>query len=161
MGIRKIPLVNGEIYHIYTKSIAKLKIFKKESEYKRMEESFSYYRSGNPPLRFSVFLQIKNKKGFLEKHLSKNCLLIEIIAYCIMPTHIHLIVKQCKDDGISMFMQNILNSHSHYFNLKNKRKGPLWQTRFENKLVKNEEQLLHLSRYIHLNPVTAKLIDKP
>ncbi|MCM8795996.1 MAG: transposase [Candidatus Omnitrophica bacterium] len=86
---------------------------------------------------------------------------VEIIAYCIMPTHLHLILKQLKNNGISVFMGNILNSYSRYFNLKHKRKGPLWEGRFKNILVKNDEQLLHLTRYIHLNPVTASLVSNP
>ncbi|MBU2265406.1 MAG: hypothetical protein KJ977_00005, partial [Candidatus Omnitrophica bacterium] len=64
-------------------------------------------------------------------------------------------------DGISIFMGNVLNSYSRYFNIKHKRKGPLWQGRFRNALIANDEQLLHLTRYIHLNPVTAYLVDRP
>ena len=57
-------------------------------------------------------------------------------------------------------MGDILNSYSRYFNTKQKRKGPLWEGRFENVLIKTDEQLLHLTRYIHLNPVTAYLVDQ-
>ncbi|MFO8052988.1 MAG: transposase [Candidatus Omnitrophota bacterium] len=159
--MRKIPLVKGSIYHIYTKSIAKFKIFQKNSEYKRLEKLFSYYRISKPPLRFSAFLQLKNQEAFLQNRLSQKENIVEIIAYCIMPTHIHLMIKQLSENGISIFMKNVLNSYSRYFNLKIKRKGPLWQGRFQNKLVENEEQLLHLSRYIHLNPVSANLVNKP
>ncbi|MCF7916356.1 MAG: transposase [Candidatus Omnitrophica bacterium] len=159
--MRKMPLVKGNIYHIYTKSIAKFKIFQKSSEYKRLEKLFSYYRTGEPPLRFSAFLQLKNQEAFLQNRLSQKKNIVEIITYCIMPTHIHLIIKQLSENGISIFMKNVLNSYSRYFNIKIKRKGPLWQGRFKNKLVKNEEQLLHLSRYIHLNPVSANLVSKP
>ena len=78
-----------------------------------------------------------------------------------MPTHIHLMLKQLEENGISRFMNNVLNSYTRYFNLRHKRKGPLWEGRFKSKLVKSDEQLLHLSRYIHLNPVTAYLTDQP
>ncbi|MCF7870455.1 MAG: transposase [Candidatus Omnitrophica bacterium] len=159
--MRKIPLVNGEIYHIYTKSIAGFKIFRNKSEYERMRKLFSHYRVDKPLLRFSNFLGIKNKKAFFQKHFSSKKYLVKIVAYCIMPTHIHLILKQVKKNGISIFMQNILNSYSRYFNLKNKRKGPLWESRFENKLIDRDEYLLHLSRYIHLNPVSKELVDRP
>jgi len=58
-------------------------------------------------------------------------------------------------------MGNILKSYSLYFNSMNNRKGPLWENRFRNVLVKTDEQLLHLTRYLHLNPVTAYLVEKP
>ena len=77
-----------------------------------------------------------------------------------MPTHFHLILRQLTDNGISIFMQNTLNSYSRYFNIKHNRKGPLWQGRFKSVLIKTEEQLLHLTRYIHLNPVTAYLVER-
>ncbi len=97
----------------------------------------------------------------LGDYLRQKAKIVDIIAYCIMPTHIHLIFKQLEDNGISRSVNNILNSYTRYFNTKHKRKGPLWESRFKSKLVENEEQLLHLSRYIHLNPVTAFLVDKP
>lgn len=87
--------------------------------------------------------------------------LVQIIAYCVMPTHIHFALKQLKDAGISLFMGNIQNSYARYFNIKYNRKGPLWESKFKAKRVNNDEQLLHLTRYIHLNPVTAGIVDNP
>ncbi|OGW71290.1 MAG: hypothetical protein A2047_04340 [Omnitrophica bacterium GWA2_41_15] len=87
--------------------------------------------------------------------------MIQIICYCFMPTHIHLVLKQLKDNGISDFMMHILNSHTRYFNIKHNRKGPLWESKFKKVLVDSDEQLLHLTRYIHLNPVTACIVNKP
>jgi len=58
-------------------------------------------------------------------------------------------------------MNDILNSYTRYFNVKTRRKGPLWESRFKSVLVDTDEQLIHLTRYIHLNPVTAYLINKP
>lgn len=125
-----------------------------------------YYQIENMALRFSWFLDSdKIKKDGFNKHFTYNSQgkesLIQIIAYSLMPTHIHLILTQLKEDGISTFMGNLLNSYSRYFNLKHKRKGPLWESRFENVLVETDEQLLHLTRYLHLNPVTAYLVDTP
>ena len=116
----------------------------------------------NPRIKFSKYIVLKDKARYdKENLLQEKRKLIEIIAYCIMPTHIHLILKQSKKYGISKFMNNILDSYTRYFNTKHKRKGPLWETRFKNILVETDEYLLHLTRYIHLNPVTANLVDKP
>lgn len=87
--------------------------------------------------------------------------LVEVVAYCIMPTHIHLLLKQAAEDGITKFMSKILNSYSKSFNVSHGRTGPLWSSRFKNVLVRSDEQLLHLTRYIHLNPTSAGLVNKP
>ena len=78
-----------------------------------------------------------------------------------MPTHFHLILNQKKENGIPRFMSNVLNSYTRYFNTKYKRKGPLWEGRFKGVRVQENEYLLHLTRYIHLNPVSASLVNKP
>lgn len=78
-----------------------------------------------------------------------------------MPTHLHLTLFQNDKNGISKLMNNVLNSYTRYFNTRFKRKGPLWETRFKNLLVKSNDQLLHLTRYQHLNPVSAGLVNRP
>ena len=57
-------------------------------------------------------------------------------------------------------MSNVLNSYTRFFNTKYDRKGPLWVGRFKNIPIESDEQLLHLTRYVHLNPVTAKLVNQ-
>lgn len=86
---------------------------------------------------------------------------VDVIAYCVMPTHIHIILRQLSDCGIERFVGNILNSYTKYFNLRHKRKGPLWNARFKAILVSNDDYLLHLTRYIHLNPVSVGIVDSP
>jgi putative transposase len=159
--MRKYPLVEGKVYHTFTKSIAGFEIFRNESDYKRMSSMLNYYKVENPPVKYSVFSDIKNKNDFYQRHSLSQGNLVEIIAYCFMPTHVHLVLRQLKKDGISIFMSRVLNSYTRYFNLKNKRKGPLWESRFKNVEVGTDEELLHLTRYIHLNPVTANLVEDP
>lgn len=156
--IRKVPLVTGEIYHIFNKSIAEYRVFNSRGEFLRMKELASYYRWEKIDLRFSKWKMSEGK--FKHKEFGEDKL-IDIIAYCLMPTHIHLILRQLKDKGTSIFMSQISNGYARYFNIKHRRKGPLWEREFKNTLVTNDEQLLHLTRYIHLNPSTAFLVKKP
>ncbi len=163
--IRKDPLVTGEVYHVYNKSIAGYRIFNNDSEFLRMINVVCYYQREKPGLKFSDFIRSPEAKN---NHLPPRRWesggrekLVEIIAYCIMPTHLHLVVKQLKEYGISTFMSNVQNSYARYFNTKHERKGPLWEGKFQNLLVETDEYLLHLTRYIHLNPTTAHLVDKP
>lgn len=163
--MRKNPLVIGETYHIFTRSIADFQIFNEKSDFFRMQQLIKYYKVPNEA-KFSDFInyQIVQKIGFnnMLKTISKeNDSLVQIIAYCIMPTHLHFILKQLVKNGITIYMKDILNSYTRYFNIKHRRKGPLWESRFKSVLIETDEQLLHLSRYHHLNPVTARLIERP
>lgn len=159
--MRKYFLVNGGVYHVFTKSIAGFEVFRIMADYERMRGLLKFYQVENLPLKFSIFMRLKDKDNYFKNHFNEKDRLVQIIAYCLMPTHIHLILKQLKGNGISTFMGNILNSYSRYFNVKNKRKGPLWESRFKNVNVSTDDQLLHLTRYIHLNPSTANLVKSP
>ncbi|MFH1305212.1 MAG: transposase [Candidatus Omnitrophota bacterium] len=162
MSQRKVPLVEDEVYHIYTKSIAGFKIFKNKVDYNRMLEEIRFYTIENPPCKFCVFKSLQEEmKPEIFPKIDPSEKLIDILAYCLMPTHIHFVLKQLKENGISKFIGRILQSYSTHFNIKHKRKGPLWQGRFQNVRVENDNQLLHLTRYLHLNPVAASLTDMP
>jgi len=159
-------LSTGQIYHIFNKSIAKFEIFRNNSEYERMKGLLKYYQTEKLALRFSHYAQRKRIDKDAEVNISGSEIktgnsLVDVIAYCVMPTHIHLAIKQLVDNGISTFMRKILDSYTRYFNTKIKRQGPLWAGRFKRVLVANDEQLLHLTRYIHLNPTTAYLVNNP
>lgn len=163
---RKDPLEAGEVYHVMNKSIAGFKIFNTDKDYLRMIYMLRYFQANILLPKFSRFLQLKEikEKGFeavFKDFTESSSQHIQIISYCLMPTHIHLVVRQLTKKGISIFMANLLNSYARYFNTKYKRKGPLWVGRFKNVLVKKDEQLLHLTRYVHLNPSTAELVKKP
>lgn len=162
MKCRKYPLVNGQYYHIFSRSIAKYIVFNNQNDYGRFIELANLYRYIDFNYKYSNFanLKIKMRKNVINE-LDKNRKLVEIVAYCIMPTHIHLLLKQIVENGISKYMAKILNSYTRYFNLKHQRKGPLWEGHFNNILVNSDEQLLHLSRYIHLNSTSAGLVEKP
>jgi len=153
-----------KVYHVFSKSIVEFRIFNNETEFQRMTDITWYYQTKKPPIKFSWFndLDEKNKHKIKEDIASKDATkLVDIIAYCFMPTHVHMVLRQLEEKGISIFMKNILNSYTRYFNSKHNRKGPLWEGRFKKVEITNDEQLLHLTRYVHLNPVTAYLVDKP
>ncbi len=159
--MRKIKLAEGSIYHVFTKSIAGYVIFNNQEEYDRMLDSIKFYQMGKPLISFARFNESTKGKQNIVVEASKGEEQINIIAYCLMPTHIHFILEQKKEEGISNYMNNLLNSYTRYFNLKHGRKGTLWESRFKNVLVEDDIQLLHLTRYIHLNPVTAHIVDDP
>lgn len=166
MAQRKDPLVVGEYYHIFNKSIAGFRIFNSPVNCERFIHTLRYYQWADVDLRFSKFLELMNVKnnGFEQSFSTmsnQSDKLVEIMAYCLMPTHVHLILKQLKDNGISEFMGDLQNSYSRYFNTKYNRTGPLWVGRFKNVLVDSDAYLIHLTCYLHLNPVSAGLVKQP
>ncbi len=153
-------MVSGEIYHITNRSIAKQPIFTSKRDYQRYIETMLYYQNKNIPVRFSKFLTLsKEKRAEIIKNLKKqNNYIIEFISYCLMPNHFHILARQIEDQGIAKFIGNLSNSYTRYFNTKNKRNGPIFQGKFKAVRIEDDEQLLHVSRYIHLNPYTSYLV---
>ena len=161
--IREDSLINGEYYHIFSRSISKFVIFNNSREFARMLEALTLYQFSNFDYKYSRYSDFddKGKQLVWSKLLASNSKLVEIAVYCLMPTHFHLILKQIQNDGISKYLSKVLNSYTRYFNLKHKRIGPLWSGRFKNVLIRKNDQILHLTRYIHLNPVSSGLVDNP
>ena len=160
MPYRKIPLVNGEIYHIFNRGVAHQPIFLSDTYYQRGFEVFSYYNNLNPPVRFSHFarLPLSLKNQILESLNKDNQKLVTILAFCLMPNHIHFLLKEIREKGITTFMRKFQDSYAKYFNTRTKRSGSLFQSMFKAVRILPEEQLLHVARYIHLNPVTAFIL---
>lgn len=163
MNIRKDPLVNDHYYHIFCRSIAKYVIFNDEEDYSRFMELLDLCRFADFSYKYSKFisLEISHQQGILADLRKSNNFLVEITSFCLMPTHLHLLLKQIVDDGISKFMSKVLNSYTRYFNAKHGRTGPLYEGHFKSVLVRTNEQLLHLTRYHHLNASSAGLVDNP
>lgn len=157
---REIPLVNNEIYHVVNRGIASQPTFIVKKNYQRALDSIFYYQNSKPPLRYAKFLNlpIKERMEILNKLRQQQEFLIEIICYCLMPNHLHLLLKQTENNGISRFMSNFTNSYTRYFNTLQKRNGPIFQGKFKAVRIVTDEQLLHVSRYIHLNPYTGYIV---
>jgi putative transposase len=160
---RKQPLVSGNCYHIFSRSIAKYQIFNSSVDYKRFLEILNLYRYADFRHSFSKYIQldVSTQASIILNLKTTNSQDVEIVAYCIMPTHFHLILRQVSDSGISKYMSKILNCYARHFNIKHQRLGPLWAGRFKSVLVSSDEQLLHLTRYLHLNPTSAGLVKTP
>lgn len=150
-----MPLVSGEYYHIYNRSAFGARLFGDEREAKAFVKAMVYYTLIKPPRRLSL------EKRYRENIMNYDDRLVSILAYCVMPNHFHFLLKQEVEEGISKFMQRLTLSFVRYYNTLHKQKGPLFESKFKAVLIESENQLLHVSRYIHSNPVSASLIDDP
>ncbi len=155
----KYVLATNEIYHIYNRSVAKESIFSAQIHLRKIIEITDYYRF-RQELRLSQYknLPVEPKKNYL-KSMKDNSRLVDIYAFAFMPNHYHFLLKQLVDNGIISFISNFQNSFDKYYNIKNDRNGSLFQNSFKGKRIESEDQFIHISRYIHLNPVTSYLID--
>ena len=148
MPSRIIPFVNEQLYHVFNRGVAQMPIFNDKRDYSRFTKTFIYYQAQGPKPKFSFFSPENNS-------LNLNIKIVEIVCYCLMPNHFHFLLKQKIDGGITEFISKLSNSYTKYFNIKNKRIGPLLQGEFKSVHVETNDQLLHLSRYIHLNPLVS------
>ena len=157
--MRKNKFYDDCFYHVFNKSIANFGIFTKPKNSSRFIEALSYYNN----LKIELSLSIYQRRNSIDTNLliPKDQSIAKIISYCIMPDHYHLLVKINHAKKFSKYINNVEDSFSRYFNLKNNRKGPLWQSVVKSVYIESNEHLLHVSRYIHLNPTTKYLVNKP
>lgn len=156
---RITPLVTDEVYHVYNRGINKQPTFNTKKEYQRAMLATRFYRVSTPPIRLSKFLeQEKERQTEILELMDQAENLVQIICFCLMPNHFHFLLKQQKDGGISKFLGNFQNSYTRYFNTRNGRDGSLFLDQFKAKRIETDEQLIHVSRYIHLNPYAGFVI---
>jgi|SRR3989344_2162986 len=152
MPYRTIPLANNYFYHIFNRGVEKRLTFQDSRDFRRFLKILTYYQYEGRKPSFS------NISSDQLENVYRNEKLVEVICYCLMPNHFHLLVKQLKDDGIVKFMSQIGNAYTRYFNTRYSRIGALFQGAYKAVIMESDEQLIHVSRYIHLNPIVGMLV---
>lgn len=152
--LRKEKFVPGEYYHIYNRTILNTPEFKNNKNANRLEQAFLISNSTKSTEAYQ-FLRNNQDVPFKKvlEILDKGEKLVDILCYAIMPDHYHLLVREIKENGITNFVRSCNTSIAKYINIKNDRRGPLFESRFKSKHVNSNEYLLHLSLYIQLNPL--------
>ena len=107
---------------------------------------------------FNQEIYIKKYLKFLKENQKQTNL--KIIAYCIMTNHAHLLIKSENIQELSKFMQKVNSSYARYYNYMEKRVGYVFRDRFKSQAIMSEKQYYNCIRYIHLNPVKAKIVEK-
>ncbi len=160
--MRKVIFANNEIYHIFNRGIEKRPIFINKKDYHRALQTLDYYQYSGISSSLSQVLKIeKDKRDFFLTQLKiKGKKLVEILSFCLMPNHFHLLLKQLQEDGIKTFLSNFSNSYTKHFNIKSNRVGPLFQGIFKAIRIEDDNQLIHVCRYIHINPVVSLVIKE-
>ena len=161
MPRRMVPLVTGEYYHVYNRGVARQPVFLTKPDHQRFLRTLDYYRFRDPPMRFSHYLQLRKEERMHLSHGTKaREPLVLIISFVLMPNHFHVLLKQIAENGISTLISRATNSYTRYFNTTHDRVGPLFQGAFKTVRVETDAQLIHLSRYLHLNPLVSHVVNE-
>lgn len=126
-------------YHVYNRGVEKRDIFLDDRDYRMFLYQIKYYLG--IPEKDDIkqnFRSLRNK--------------VYLLAYCLMPNHYHLLVKQISKDGMTKLLRAVCTNYVTYFNTRYKRVGGLFQGKYKAAMVDKDEYFLHLSRYIHINP---------
>ncbi|MDP2632022.1 MAG: transposase [Candidatus Uhrbacteria bacterium] len=145
--MRNITLANDQYYHIFNRGVDKRQIFMDDLDPLRFIHGLKMFNIVNKVNTRSIN-RIKWSLG------SAHHLYTQIISYCLMPNHFHLLLKQISDNGIPMYLGRLANGYTKYFNAKNKRSGRLFEGPYEAVEISSDAQLIHTSRYIHMNPIS-------
>lgn len=158
MPIKRPPLVNGEIYHIVMRAIDGSELFRDERDYFRMISNLFAFNNIYP-ISSTHRWRCQTAKSPSRTVLAnladteERKLIVEILSFCLMPNHIHLLVKQLQEGGISKIMRKIGAGYGLYYNQRHKRMGHIFQGKYRAVHIKDDRQLMTAFVYIHTNPV--------
>lgn len=132
----KRKIIPNEIYHVYNRGVLKMRLFREPADYMRLMLKISLLKKRYP---------------------------VQIMAYCLMPNHFHLLLRELgtapgKKRNISLFMQQLQGGYAKYFGLKYKHSGCVFQGVFKAKHIKDDGQLCQTIKYIENNPVRKKMV---
>lgn len=154
--------IENGYYHIYNRGVEKRKIFLNEQDYAVFLSYLKEYLLPKDTVGLTKQLANPNilskERDEILRHLRLNNFNEEIslLAYCLMPNHFHFFVKQKSAKSIDTFMQSLCTRYTMYFNRKYKRVGSLFQAVYKAVLVTDENQFVHLSRYIHKQALASQ-----
>ncbi len=158
--MRILRIAPDEYYHIFNRAMNKQVIFHNFGDYVRflfliiyMQSPVKFLHIGRLVKDFSKYCTGQSRaltSGYEEEIIKKR--VVELVTFCIMPNHFHLIVKELEEGGIAAYMQRVLTAYSKYYNTKYEKTGHVFQGPYRAVHIQDDIQLLYLSTYIHRNP---------
>src|SRR3972149_4965871 len=155
--MKRPKIALGEIYHIYNRGVEKRKVFLDKFDYLRFIHNMYEFNDKNPAL------DMRSKANFRECRevglpdtgdgVKERRKLVEILSFCLMDNHFHMMIREVEEGGLTAFMRKIGTGYTNYFNLKYKRVGSLFQGKFKAVHLNSDQHFLYLPFYIHLNPL--------
>jgi len=138
-NVVKIDIPNT-FYHVYARGHGRISIYRDNEDYRVFLNLIKRYLNN----------KVENDPdGIPYTNLHGK---IELTCYCLMPTHFHLLLYQINEHAMSRLMRGIMTSYSRYFNTKYELSGALFETTYKASIIMLDKYLMHISRYIHINP---------
>lgn len=153
---------NGH-YHVYNRGVEKRVIFVDEEDYTVFLYLLKYFLSPEAEREKHPLANTPNASLIRPRPLPGLADEVELLAYCLMPNHFHLLIKQKTKAGMTKLLRKLSTTYALYFNRRYERVGHLFQSIYKAVLITEDPYLLHISRYIHLNPaeLTRKIPSGP
>ena len=155
--MRNIQVSVDEYYHVYNRGVHKRITFHDTADYARFLFLILYFQStvgfdqiSRYARRFVQHRVFDIDETDVSQIISGRY--VELISFCLMPNHFHLILREVQENGIARYMQRVLNGYTKYYNAKYEVSGHLFEGPYKAVHVENNDQLLYLSAYIHRNP---------
>lgn len=149
------------IYHVLSRGLDKRKIFlDNQDRFRFIHDLFEF--NDQLPVNTTHHIFKKSQNNVLEgrkiepRPRRARKLLVNILAFCLMPNHYHLLIAPRATNGSSKFIQKLNAGYVRYFNEKYKRKGTLFEGRYKSIIVNDDSHFIHLPYYIHFNPLDLK-----
>ena len=146
------PIEVGEWYHCYNRGVDRRKVFAGPKDYDRFL-MLMYTASGTGKLNASHARALSLSRMLQKDKLRHGAPLVEVGAYCLMPNHVHFVLKEVEEGGIAAFMQRIFTGYTMYFNKKNDRTGALFAGSYKSKHLATDRYFKHAINYVHMNPI--------
>jgi putative transposase len=143
-------------YHVYNRGVAKQKIFCKREDYVVFLRFLKEYLLPLNHVDRIILQGINPRRRAISLHGE-----VQLLAYCLMPNHFHLLVRNLSKNGLSRFMKAISTNYAMYFNHEYKRVGPLFQGIYKAVEISDERYYMWITRYIHRNPRDLLTRDQP
>ena len=153
---RAVPFHTDEIYHIFNRGAHKEKIFRDDRGRQRFQALLLICNRRDPVHLGNLLTKYKGPsfiKLFSEQVPKERDRLVDVLAYCLMPNHFHIVMRQRRAGGITTLMRKVGTAYSMYFNAKHDHSGTLLQGRFKSEHIDTERYLRWIFQYVHLNPL--------
>jgi len=148
--------ISGGCYHVYNRGVEKRRIFLDDQDYRVFLHLLKYYISNNKKTKEHPLKSLTGFSPTRIRPINPIGKKVELLCYCLMPNHFHLLIKQQDEDAIVKLLRRLFTTYVIYFNRRYDRVGTLFQGPYKAVLVGEDGHLLHLTRYIHQNPTLTK-----
>ena len=162
MSIQKIP---GEFFHVFNRGVEKRDVFLDDEDRYRFIHDLYEFNDKDAVMNINYYFDSQRKlirEGGFKKAVKilqemqrtkKRKVLVDVICFCLMPNHFHLIAKPLVENGLPLFMQKLGIGYTRYFNYKYERVGSLFQGTYKAKHLSDDTYFMHCTGYVHRNPL--------